>query len=60
MYEYEIHQVQQAELLRSADRQRLVGEARRACRTARRAGRTGQQGIEGRVSALRSRFVRAA
>ncbi|MFF1354392.1 hypothetical protein [Streptomyces sp. NPDC058297] len=65
MYEYEIHQVRAAELVRQAEHSRLVREAREARRNRRaerRAGSAGQD-AEGRVSSprsLRSRFARAA
>ncbi|GAA1372613.1 hypothetical protein [Streptomyces beijiangensis] len=61
MFEYEIQKQRTAELLRQADHQRLVNEIRRARRDARRAARrSAKDGTEGRVSSLRSRFVRAA
>ncbi|MGP9018390.1 hypothetical protein ACT1U9_08260 [Streptomyces sp. BR1] len=47
MFAYELHQVNQAELLREAAAQRLVGEARRARR------RTAGHVAEGRVTQLR-------
>ncbi|WP_188275614.1 hypothetical protein [Streptomyces sp. CBMA152] len=46
MFAYELHQVNQAELLREAAAQRLVREARRARRTAGHVA-------EGRVTHLR-------
>ncbi|MCT9091553.1 hypothetical protein N4G70_22170 [Streptomyces sp. ASQP_92] len=58
MFDYEMHKTHEAELLRRADRERLVGQARRA---ARRFGRrSGDNGPEGPVSSPRNRFVRAA
>ncbi|MER5180000.1 hypothetical protein ABT009_16775 [Streptomyces sp. NPDC002896] len=47
MFEYEMHQVRHAELIREAERGRLVREAREARRAARRSAR--DEG-EGRVS----------
>ncbi|MFJ8311153.1 MULTISPECIES: hypothetical protein [unclassified Streptomyces] len=58
MFEYEMHKSRETELLRRADRERLVNQARRAGRRFGR--RTGDNGPEGRVSSLRDRFVRAA
>ncbi|MFD9792614.1 hypothetical protein ACFWXK_16860 [Streptomyces sp. NPDC059070] len=49
MFAYEMHQVNQAELLREAAAQRLVREALRA----RRARRSAVQEAEGRVSHIR-------
>jgi hypothetical protein len=61
MFEHEIQKLRTAELLRKAENDRLVTQILRARRDARRAARrTGRNGTEGRVSALRSRFVRAA
>ncbi|MEV0574556.1 hypothetical protein [Streptomyces sp. NPDC050392] len=59
MYELEIHKVLSAELIRRADRERLVREARRARRAAR--GSAGQE-AERTVSADqdRERFAHAA
>ncbi|MEV5278939.1 hypothetical protein [Streptomyces sp. NPDC051994] len=57
MFEYEMFKSREAELLRRADRERLVDQARRA---RRRFGRTADNGPEGRVSSPRSRFARAA
>ncbi|MFI8520500.1 hypothetical protein ACIGEZ_22120 [Streptomyces sp. NPDC085481] len=57
MFAYELHRIQHAELLREADAQRLSREAARAAK-ARRASR--RQEPEGRVSADRNRFARAA
>ncbi|MFB6677917.1 hypothetical protein [Streptomyces sp. NPDC056390] len=65
MYEYEIHQVRAAELVRQAEHSRLVREARearRSRRAERRAASAGQD-AEGRVNSpgsRRSRFARAA
>ncbi|MGW1867392.1 hypothetical protein ACWCPS_17715 [Streptomyces mauvecolor] len=58
MFEYEMHKVHEAELLRRADQERLAGRARRAGRRFGR--RDGDNGPEGRVSSPRNRFVRAA
>ncbi|MFI6687016.1 hypothetical protein [Streptomyces sp. NPDC050485] len=58
MFEYEMYKSRETELLRRADRERLVDQARRA---GRRFGRRhGDNGPEGPVSSLRNRFVRAA
>ncbi|MEU9098764.1 hypothetical protein [Streptomyces sp. NPDC048361] len=58
MYDYEIFKSHQADLLRRADQERLARQVRR---DARRAGRrSGDNGPEGQVSSVRSRFVRAA
>lgn len=61
MFEYEMHQLRAADLIREADRRRLLREARQA-KAARAARRSARQGTEGRVSAAqwRSRFSRAA
>ncbi|MFD9483994.1 hypothetical protein ACFWBX_08310 [Streptomyces sp. NPDC059991] len=59
MFAYEMHKVNQAELLREAAAQRLVHEARAARRARRNAGHE----AEGRVSHLRDlrdRFAHAA
>ncbi|AYG80261.1 hypothetical protein DWB77_02392 [Streptomyces hundungensis] len=59
MFDYEMHKTHEAELLRRADQERLVGQARRAGR--RFFGRrSDDNGPEGRVSSPRNRFVRAA
>ncbi|MFD0369248.1 hypothetical protein [Streptomyces sp. NPDC127114] len=57
MFEYELHQARHAELVREAAAERLSREAGRVART-RRASR--RQEPEGRVSAAKHRFVRAA
>ncbi|MFJ1898198.1 MULTISPECIES: hypothetical protein [unclassified Streptomyces] len=59
MYEYELHKVMQAELIRRADAERLAREARRADRAARSSAR---QERGGKVSAdrERQRFAHAA
>ncbi|MFG2428028.1 hypothetical protein [Streptomyces sp. NPDC048590] len=57
MYEYELHQIAVAELIRRADEQRAV---RRAVLAARAARRSGQDDTEGRVGRNRSWFARAA
>ncbi|MFC5804825.1 hypothetical protein [Streptomyces formicae] len=60
MFAYELHQVMQAELIRRADAERLLREARQARRSARlSARRSAENDPEGRVS-TRSRFARAA
>lgn len=61
MFEYEMHQLRAADLIREADRRRLLREAREA-KAARAARRSARHGTEGRVSAAqwRSRFSRAA
>ncbi|MER0448455.1 hypothetical protein ABR738_28510 [Streptomyces sp. Edi4] len=58
MFDYETYKTHEAELLRRADHERLVGQARRAGR--RRAARRGDNGPKGPVSPPRDRFVRAA
>ncbi|MFB7268878.1 hypothetical protein [Streptomyces sp. NPDC056244] len=68
MFEYELQKIRVAELIRSAERERLVREVRAARREARRqagrrAGRTAgdtAQGPEGRQDGPGDRFVRAA
>lgn len=57
MYDYELHQVNAAELIRRADAQRTVRQALLARRAARRSGR---EDPEGRVSTDRDRFAHAA
>ncbi|MGV9882293.1 hypothetical protein [Streptomyces sp. NPDC003006] len=59
MFEYEMHQLRADDLVREADRRRLVREARRIRAAARRSAR---HETEGRVSASlwKSRFARAA
>ncbi|MEU0300977.1 hypothetical protein ABZ252_16155 [Streptomyces sp. NPDC006175] len=57
MYEYEIHQLAVAELIRRAEAQRTVRQAVLARRAARRSGRND---TEGRVEKNRNWFVRAA
>ncbi|MDF6018663.1 hypothetical protein [Streptomyces sp. JH34] len=57
MYEYELHQLNVAELIRRAEQQRTARRAALALRAARRAER---HDGEGRVGKNRSRFVRAA
>lgn len=57
MFEYEMHQMRAAELIRRADNERLVRQARKARQEAARdAGNEG----EGRVESHRGRFVSAA
>ncbi|MCX4446671.1 hypothetical protein ACIOEZ_06005 [Streptomyces sp. NPDC087866] len=62
MFEYELHKVMHAELLRRADLQRLAGEATRARRSRRDARRTARKEAEGPVSTggERDRFTHAA
>ncbi|MET9957212.1 hypothetical protein ABZ135_37440 [Streptomyces sp. NPDC006339] len=57
MFAYELHRAHHAELIREAAAQRLARQAVRAAK-ARRASR--RQDPEGRVSADRHRFARAA
>ncbi|MFG2597469.1 hypothetical protein [Streptomyces sp. NPDC048462] len=59
MYEFELHKVMQAELIRRADAERLAREARRADRAARSSARKER---ERTVSADsdRQRFAHAA
>ncbi|MFD5870119.1 hypothetical protein [Streptomyces sp. NPDC060322] len=57
MYEYEIHQLAVAELIRRAEEQRTVRQAVRDRRAARRAGR---DDTEGQAGKNRNWFVRAA
>ncbi|MEV6756318.1 hypothetical protein [Streptomyces sp. NPDC051214] len=61
MFEYEMHQLRAADLVREADRRRLLREAREA-KAARAARRSARHGTEGRVSTglRRSLFSRAA
>lgn len=64
MFEYELQKIRVAELIRSAERERLVREIRAARRQAgRQADRTAGdpgQGPEGRQDRPGDRFVRAA
>lgn len=61
MYSYETHQLRAAELIRRADRRRLVREAVAARSAARTAARTaGRDDPDRRVSEDRGRFTRAA
>ncbi|MEV6326789.1 hypothetical protein [Streptomyces sp. NPDC051909] len=53
MFAYELHQARHNELVARAAAQRLAREARKAARS-------GRDEPEGRVSAQRHRFVRAA
>ncbi|MFE3515809.1 hypothetical protein [Streptomyces sp. NPDC059166] len=57
MYEYELHQIAVAELIRKADEQRTV---RRAVLAARASRPSGKDDTEGRVGRSRSWFARAA
>ncbi|MBM9619187.1 hypothetical protein ACFU9F_30600 [Streptomyces zhihengii] len=56
MLHYEIHEMHRAELIRQAERQRLVREVAAVRRTARRR----RKDEEGRVSRPDDRFTRAA
>jgi hypothetical protein len=64
MFEYELHQIRSAELIREADNYRRAREAVRGRRTAKReAERSGGNDSEGRVDThhhRRYRFTRAA
>lgn len=61
MYAYELHRINAAELIRTADEQRTVREAVLARRAARRSvRRAGRDDAEGRVSKDLDRFARAA
>ncbi|MFG2329164.1 hypothetical protein ACGFMM_06010 [Streptomyces sp. NPDC048604] len=55
MFAYELHRIQHADLVREAAAQRLAHEAART-----RRNRNESQETEGRVSAGRHRFARAA
>lgn len=57
MFEYEMHQMRAAQLIRQADHRRLVRQAREAGKeAARNAGHEGER----RVGSHRGRFVSAA
>ncbi|MYW63695.1 hypothetical protein GTY65_06325 [Streptomyces sp. SID8379] len=63
MFEYEMHQVRAAELVREADEYRLVRAAREARKARKARGGSEGQDTEGRVSThspRRSRFARTA
>ncbi|MEU2433352.1 hypothetical protein ABZ611_28345 [Streptomyces sp. NPDC007861] len=60
MFAYELHQVMQAELVRRADAERLLREARRARRAARLSARRSAGNDPERPVSTRSRFARAA
>ncbi|MFF2330265.1 MULTISPECIES: hypothetical protein [unclassified Streptomyces] len=61
MYALEIHKLNETELLRRAERERLAGKVRRARRAERRAARdSGGTNDEGPVSTDRNRFAHAA
>ncbi|THA68070.1 hypothetical protein E6P78_13865 [Streptomyces sp. A0958] len=60
MYELELHKIMQAELLRRADRQRLIGAARRARRSARRSSRQEAERPVSTGGGVRQRFTHAA
>ncbi|MEU0279499.1 MULTISPECIES: hypothetical protein [unclassified Streptomyces] len=57
MFAYELQKINEAELIRRAEEQRLVREVRAARRQARRAAREAR---EGRVNTWHDRFTRAA
>ncbi|MGW6508609.1 hypothetical protein [Streptomyces niveus] len=57
MFDYEMHQLRAADLIREADDRRLVRQVRKARKEAARNARN--EG-EGRVVSLRGRFTRAA
>ncbi|MFE9293553.1 hypothetical protein [Streptomyces niveus] len=57
MFDYEMHQLRAAELIRQADDRRLIRQVRKAREEAARSAR--DKG-EGRVESLRGRFTRAA
>ncbi|QHY98334.1 hypothetical protein SSPS47_24785 [Streptomyces sp. S4.7] len=57
MFEYEMHQMKAADLIREADNRRLVRQVRKARKeAARNAGNEGER----RVESHRGRFVSAA
>ncbi|MCX0246188.1 MULTISPECIES: hypothetical protein [Streptomyces] len=58
MFDYEIHKVMHAELLRRADLQRLAGEATRARRTRRTLRKKSGRTVS--TSGVRDRFTPAA
>ncbi|MFC9792530.1 hypothetical protein ACFVJI_07780 [Streptomyces sp. NPDC127584] len=64
MFEYELHRMNHAQLVREAAAQRLTHEAAETAGSARgprRLGRRGRAAAEGRVEdGARGRFVRAA
>ncbi|WP_137993196.1 hypothetical protein [Streptomyces vilmorinianum] len=60
MFEYELHRMHHAELIREAGAQRLSRQAAKALRAAKARRRSPGQDSEGRVGAERGRFVRAA
>ncbi|MFE4611709.1 hypothetical protein ACFRK5_25690 [Streptomyces niveus] len=57
MFDYEMHQLRAADLIREADDRRLIRQVRKARKEAARSARN--EG-EGRVVSLRGRFTRAA
>ncbi|MEV0780822.1 hypothetical protein ACIBLA_30845 [Streptomyces sp. NPDC050433] len=57
MFEYEMHQMRAAELIREADNRRLIRKVRQARKEAARAARNE---AEGRVESHRGRYVSAA
>ncbi|MDT0609423.1 hypothetical protein [Streptomyces lancefieldiae] len=61
MFEYDIHRLRSAELVRRADEARLAREVVRARRAARRDARRAAAGAESHTSPFRRhRFARAA
>ncbi|WP_455356796.1 hypothetical protein [Streptomyces sp. SYSU K217416] len=60
MFEYEIQKLRHDQLIGEAATARKARQAARARRAARAAVRSGRHDHEGTVSALRSRFARAA
>ncbi|WP_405900044.1 hypothetical protein OG242_23510 [Streptomyces sp. NBC_00727] len=59
MFEYELHKVMHAELLRRAGAERLAGEVHRSRRAARRTARK-EGGRTVSTSGIRDRFTHAA
>jgi hypothetical protein len=57
MFQHQIHQFRQAELIRQAEAERLARQVRKARRAARRAAK---ESGEGRVSSDNSGYARAA
>ncbi|NED11943.1 hypothetical protein [Streptomyces sp. SID9124] len=59
MFEYELHKIMHAELLRRASLERLAGEAKRSRRAARRTARE-EGGRTVSTNGIRDRFTHAA
>ncbi|MFB7558741.1 hypothetical protein [Streptomyces brevispora] len=59
MYELELHKIRHAELIRRADNQRLIREARRAGRAVRRSARKERERMVN-AARERERFTHAA